>query len=462
MTGAVNLKTTTDSQLNTLYSNLRNSFTNAQITTFVYDPLKGVVAATDARGYTTQYDYDGLSRLTLVKDNEDKVIQRINYNYIGQNPDPYDGIIFSITSSGAVTPGKPITFTAGDIQNPNDYLYTWFVNGNQEQCDSTTSFTRTFTNEGSYSITLVAYNTKTKRLLKSKSTPVLLRYPELITPTVSANHTYVVKGTNVDFSAANIGGGSGSLRYEWFVNNVRQASRTTTLRYKPSTTGTYNIRFQTIDTKSGKTKLSAIKTLYAYNPLTTPAVSASKTYIVRGTTINFTTSSIGGGSGVRRYEWYVNNVKQSTTGTSYSNNFPSRGTYTVKFRVVDNAISGHFKEKSVTVYSYDPMSVTVSPGSAHLNNTNPSETFSITRVSGGSGHYTRTQWKLWRMSNPTWTRNVGSGSSFTAGMSESGDYELSVTYTDSRTQQVVIKTMPITVRKSSGGGGGGDPIGIQH
>ncbi|WP_025667876.1 RHS repeat domain-containing protein [Aquimarina megaterium] len=84
VTGAVNLKTTTDSQLNTLYSNLRNTFTDAQITTFVHDPLKGVVAVTDARGYTTQYDYDGLSRLILVKDEDNHLISEQKYHYKNQ------------------------------------------------------------------------------------------------------------------------------------------------------------------------------------------------------------------------------------------------------------------------------------------------------------------------------------------------------------------------------------------
>ncbi|MBG6133766.1 YD repeat-containing protein [Aquimarina sp. EL_43] len=466
VTGAVNLKTTTDSQLNTLYSNLRNSFTNAQITTFVYDPLKGVVAATDARGYTTQYDYDGLSRLTLVKDNDDKVIERINYNYRGQHPDPYDGIIFSITSSGAVSPGKPITFTAGDIQNPGDYLYTWFVNGNQEQCDSATSFIKTFTNEGSYSITLVAYNTKTKRLLKSKPTPVVIRYSPLVTPIISANHTNIVKGTVTTFTASSVGGGTEDLRYEWYVNNAKQASTATTFAYTPGTAGTYNVYFKVIDNVSGRSVDSAVRKLYAYNPLTAANVSASNEHIVRGTTTTFFASGIGGGTGSYGFEWFINDVQQPATGTTLSYNFPSAGTYTIKFRLVDRGLeNGYYQWGGNTrvVKSYDPMSVTVNPGSAHLNNVNPSETFSITGVNGGSGHYTRTQWKLWRMNNPTWTRNVGSGSSFTAGMNESGDYELSVTYTDSRTGQVVLKTMPITVRKSSGGdGGGGDPIGIQH
>ncbi|WP_167572053.1 hypothetical protein, partial [Aquimarina algiphila] len=88
----------------------------------------------------------------------------------------------------------------------------------------------------------------------------------------------------------------------------KQTSTTTTFRYNPNTAGTYNVYFKVIDNESGKSVNSAIRKLYAYNPLNTPNVSASKAHIERGTTTTFTASNIGGGSGSRRYEWYVNNV----------------------------------------------------------------------------------------------------------------------------------------------------------
>ncbi len=625
-----------------LFKDLREDayFANAQITGYTYDPLVGVTSMTDPKGHTAYYKYDEFNRLQYGLDQNQHVAQQVRYNYQGEQTATLGDVAIS-PSVSAIQPNQAVTFTSNTSGSGGADLFTWSVGGTQEQCGGSTSFTKSFSAEGTYAVSVIAYNTQTKHRV-SKTINVVVAYPPINVPTVSANRTHIVKGTSVDFSASSVGGGTGNLRYEWYVNNTKQSSTATTFRYTTNTAGTYNVYFKVIDTTSGKSKNSAVRklyvynplsipsvsatktyilkgtsvtftangigggsgsrryewyinnvkqsatgtsftkafsatgtytisfkaidntipsysvpgsntpvvysysalatpglsanhtyflkgatltfstsgiaggsgsrryewyinnnkqsytgtklvhqfsatgtytvkfrvldtripghykeksvTIYSYNPLNTPNLSASKTYIVKGTTTNFTTSSIGGGSGNRRYEWYVNNVKQSATGTSYSNNFSSAGTYTIKFRVVDTRISGHYKEKSVTIYSYNPMSVSVSPGNASLTNSTPSVTFRITGVSGGSGHYTRTQWKLWRMSNPSWTRDVGSGSSFTAGMSENGEYELSVKYTDSRTGQIVLKTMPIIVNKSSGGDGGGDCLncGDQH
>lgn len=447
--------------------NLKDALPNAMVTTYTYDPLIGVTSITDPKGYTMYYDYDGFNRLQYIADNEDKIIERTNYNYEGQSPDDYDAITFNITSSGGVTPGQPVTFATGNLGS--NYLYTWFVNGNQEQCNNSYSFTRTFVDEGSYSIILVAYDTVKKRLLKSKPTPVVIRYRDLNAPSVSANYTNIPKGTATTFTASNVGGGTGNLRYEWYVNKAKQASTATTFVYTPSTTGTHNVHFKVIDNVSGRAVESTVRQLYAYHPLTAANVSASRSEIVRGTTTTFFASGIAGGTESYLFQWFINDVKQPNTGTTLSYNFPNKGTYTIKFRLVDRGLeSGQYQWGGNTrvVKSHDPMSVNITPGYAYLNNTNGTRRFTINSVSGGSGQYTRTQWKLWKMTSPSWTRNIGNGSSFLAGMSENGEYELSVKFTDSKTGQVVEKIMPITVNKSTGGGGG-DPIdcldcGDQH
>ncbi|WP_108808289.1 hypothetical protein [Aquimarina spinulae] len=452
--------------LNTL-DNLRTALPNAMVSTYTYDSLIGLTSMTDPKGYTIYYQYDEFNRLAYGLDDDQHIAQKISYNYEGQNPNTYDAITFNITSSGGVTPGQPVTFATGNLGS--NYLYSWLVNGNQEQCDSSYSFTRTFVNEGSYSIILVAYDTVKKRLLKSKPTPVVIRYRDLNAPSVSANYTNIPKGTATTFTASNVGGGTGNLRYEWYVNKAKQASTATTFVYTPSTTGTHNVHFKVIDNVSGRAVESTVRQLYAYHPLTAANVSASRSEIVRGTTTTFFASGIAGGTELYLFQWFINDVKQPNTGTTLSYNFPNKGTYTIKFRLVDRGLeSGQYQWGANTrvVKSYDPMSVTVSPAYANLNNINGSKIFRITGVSGGSGQYTRTPWKLWRITSPSWTHNVGSGSSYTATMSENGEYELSVKYTDTQTGQVVLKTIPITVHKSTGGGNG-DPIdcldcGDQH
>ena len=43
-----------------------------------------MTSSTDVNGRTTYYEYDNMGRLQYVKDNEQNIIKKINYHYIGQ------------------------------------------------------------------------------------------------------------------------------------------------------------------------------------------------------------------------------------------------------------------------------------------------------------------------------------------------------------------------------------------
>jgi len=57
------------------------TFKNAQTTVYTYDPIIGVLTSTDANGKITYYDYDSLGRLLTVRDYQQNVIKRYQYNY---------------------------------------------------------------------------------------------------------------------------------------------------------------------------------------------------------------------------------------------------------------------------------------------------------------------------------------------------------------------------------------------
>ncbi|WP_405610864.1 hypothetical protein [Polaribacter sp. Asnod1-A03] len=58
-----------------------NNMSNAQVTSFTYDPLIGVTSITDPRGRTVYYEYDDFNRLEYVKDNEGNILSKNQYNY---------------------------------------------------------------------------------------------------------------------------------------------------------------------------------------------------------------------------------------------------------------------------------------------------------------------------------------------------------------------------------------------
>ncbi len=377
----------------------------------------------------------------------------------------------SITANKAphIVKGTSVTFTASGIgSGSGSRRYEWYVDGIKQNGKTANTFTYNFPSKKVYNVKFRVIDTKIAPYhYKESNTIAIYSHNALNTPSVAKNHTDVLKGRTVTFTAGNIGNGSGSRKYKWYVNGTPQGYTGTQFSYTPNSQATYTIKFEVIDNNIPSHSRSRSVSINAYNPLNTPGIanSVNRVHIVRGTSVKFTGNTIGGGSGQRRYEWYLNGVKQSATGTSFTYRHMTKGSYQVKFKVIDTRITspaGHSAERVMTMYAYDPMVVSISPASTTLTNSRPSVTFRINSVTGGTGDYTRTQWKVWRMSNPSWTRYFGTGSSYTASMSENGEYELSVKYTDNKTKQVVLKTMPIIVSKSSGGGGGGGPIGEQH
>ena len=59
---------------------LRNSLTDALVTTYTYIPLLGMQKMTDPRGVVTEYNYDSFGRLITVTEGN-KVIEQYDYNY---------------------------------------------------------------------------------------------------------------------------------------------------------------------------------------------------------------------------------------------------------------------------------------------------------------------------------------------------------------------------------------------
>lgn len=62
-------------------NDLRETFPNAMISTYTYNPSIGVTTMTDPRGYTTYYHYDEFNRLEKIKDAQGNILSENEYNY---------------------------------------------------------------------------------------------------------------------------------------------------------------------------------------------------------------------------------------------------------------------------------------------------------------------------------------------------------------------------------------------
>jgi YD repeat-containing protein len=62
-----------------------SSLSNAEMTSYTYDPLIGITSITDSRGQTTYYHYDEFNRLEYITDVDGKIVGKNEYHLTSQN-----------------------------------------------------------------------------------------------------------------------------------------------------------------------------------------------------------------------------------------------------------------------------------------------------------------------------------------------------------------------------------------
>lgn len=91
------------SALQTELNRIRTGLPGAQVTSYTYIPLIGVTSITDPDNRTNSYQYDAFSRLQLIKDQDNNVVKKIDYQYNGGNPSSTFNIYFNDPQSGSFT-----------------------------------------------------------------------------------------------------------------------------------------------------------------------------------------------------------------------------------------------------------------------------------------------------------------------------------------------------------------------
>ncbi len=96
---------------------------DATMSTFTYIPFVGYLTKTDINNRTAYYEYDGLNRLSTIKDDDNNILKKVCYTYDGQLQD-CSGIItyFNVTQSNSFYRNNcydgesvmPVTFTVKD------------------------------------------------------------------------------------------------------------------------------------------------------------------------------------------------------------------------------------------------------------------------------------------------------------------------------------------------------------
>ena len=66
------------------FDDLRICPSDAEMTTYTYEPLVGMTSATDSKGMTTTYEYDSFQRLLNVRDQNGNIVKHNDYHYQNQ------------------------------------------------------------------------------------------------------------------------------------------------------------------------------------------------------------------------------------------------------------------------------------------------------------------------------------------------------------------------------------------
>ena len=81
VTNSVLQNPSSDAALRAQINNIRTALTGAQVTTYTYSPGMGITSETDPTGITTYYDYDAFGKLLHIRDQNNNILKKFNYNY---------------------------------------------------------------------------------------------------------------------------------------------------------------------------------------------------------------------------------------------------------------------------------------------------------------------------------------------------------------------------------------------
>jgi hypothetical protein len=145
-------------ELNKLHTGLAGLVsTKAFATTYTYNPLIGISSVTDANKRTNYYVYDGVNRLTLIRDQDNNIVKKVCYKYNGQ-PEPctvnYDPEYQPTGATRCEPCAANTAYTTGTPQeevrdvNPLSSTYntiTWIYGGQHPNCMAAADWQNTTT-----------------------------------------------------------------------------------------------------------------------------------------------------------------------------------------------------------------------------------------------------------------------------------------------------------------------------
>ncbi|QEC79535.1 hypothetical protein [Mucilaginibacter ginsenosidivorax] len=169
---------------------------DAQMSTYTYEPLVGMTSATDARNMTTYYEYDGLARLLNIRDQNGKILKNYSYNYVSLAPVWTDNGTTMCVQSGGANTGEQQKQQADT--NPLSVTYNqtrWVSNGTNTTACPLPATVYVKQTVGSTSVSNgLTYNTLKFNTYSDANCTVLVNAPV----TLTVNYSYVTSRSYAD------------------------------------------------------------------------------------------------------------------------------------------------------------------------------------------------------------------------------------------------------------------------
>ncbi|MEM4104678.1 MAG: hypothetical protein QXF80_06770 [Thermoplasmatales archaeon] len=345
-----------------------------------------------------------------------------------------------------------ITFGSGGSGN---YEYQWYVDNASVSGGTTSTYVFSSTVVAVHSVYVVVTDTSYNTTTQSNTLNIQVVSAPSVTYYVSGS--YLEVGQVCQLNAA-VSGGTGSYKYQWYVDGGEiEYANSPLLLYYPTSSGSHVFQLGIIDVglsnpPSTYTPIGSVVVEF-YNPLALTVSPITATILNSSAGSGNTTATITvtatGGSGHYSYQWYADDsiVSGGTTST-YVFSSSDAGVHNIYCEVTDTNSHYVAVTQDVLVNVVGGLSVGVSPTSLDVATGIP---FTLVgSVSGGSGNYSY-QWLQNSTASTSGATVVASSPSYTGMFNSTGVWYYYFVATDNVTKYSATSSA-VTVTVYSGFG----------
>ena len=213
-------------------------------------------------------------------------------------------------SATSICAGTSVSFTSNTSDGGSNPTYQWYVNGNAIAGETNNNYTTSSLADGDMVTMVLTTSATCYTSLSATSNFVTMSVTPLANPSVTATESAngVCAGASVSFYANGNDGGS-NPSYQWMLNGNAITGETNSTYSSSSLVNgdVVSVSMATSATCYSNASANSNGITMVINPILNPTVSiaASATSVCIGTTVNFTSSVVDGGSNVT-YQWMLN------------------------------------------------------------------------------------------------------------------------------------------------------------